>query len=149
MDPYEELIKLLIPCCYKTNNRYAYFYDLTGEHVLKEGKYINFVPSYDNWCLHCEKKDCKLKCSKCKLIYYCSKECQKKSHNIHKRHCSRDLFTICITCGSSNCRIKCAKCPVKFCSQECFDVIIKPHLEIECPIFSKTFGTGSEIKTPE
>jgi hypothetical protein len=26
-------------------------------------------------------------CSRCKKVYYCSKECQKKNYRVHKRYC--------------------------------------------------------------
>ena len=149
MSSHEELINSVIPHCYKTNNRFAYYHDLgdrssvpgisAPREIDRETKIYNFVPTYDKWCLCCAKKDCKLKCSKCKLIYYCSKECQIKSHPIHKKHCSRDLFTICMGCGTDNYTIKCAKCPVKYCDR-CYDEFSKPHDDIDCEIFSKTFS---------
>ena len=26
-------------------------------------------------------------CSRCKKVYYCSRECQKKNYRVHKRYC--------------------------------------------------------------
>lgn len=43
-----------------------------------------------NECDNCGKKegDSELKlCSRCKKVYYCSRECQKKAYRVHKRYC--------------------------------------------------------------
>ncbi len=132
--------------CYKTNNRYAYKYDLKGKPDPKEIKYYNFTHTVDPWCLYCNKKNCTLKCSKCKIIYFCNAECQKKAWPIHKKHCGRNLFTVCILCGTADdITFKCKNCPVKFCSKDCYDKIHIEHEEIECDIFSKLFGVSENI----
>src|SRR5437868_13685033 len=122
-EEYREIQKLLSSsetqnilhnACYRTNNRYAYTYDLTKKSDPKEFKYYNFTPTYDPWCLFCNVKNCSNKCSKCKMIYFCNTECQRKAWPIHKKHCGRDLFTVCILCGSEdNLVFKCMNCPVK------------------------------------
>ena len=40
------------------------------------------------YCRACGKKDDVKKCSKCKKVSYCGKECQKKDWKDHKRSCS-------------------------------------------------------------
>ena len=123
--------------CYLTNNRFAYLKDIKSNDVEFEMKYYNFVPTYDKWCLYCNKKDVNLRCGNCKFIYYCDKECQKKSWNIHKKHCNRDLFILCATCGFNDIKLKCDDCPVKFCSEECKDRLMKSHKEYgDCKKFS-------------
>lgn len=141
---------------YLTNNYCAYKYD-AGEDYYGELKLENFVPTYDKWCLGCTDvyKPATKKCSKCKSVYFCSKECQLKCWPIHKKHCKRDLFTLCITCGRLDPKIKCSdcelpnvdncfsgSCPVKFCSEECKDKIFAMHKEHDCEYFSKTFGSS-------
>lgn len=37
----------------------------------------------------CEKNSCAMKCSKCRVIYYCGKECQTKDWKAHKRVCAQ------------------------------------------------------------
>lgn len=40
------------------------------------------------FCAHCSERGKKFKyCSKCKICYYCSLECQKKDWKIHKKIC--------------------------------------------------------------
>lgn len=132
---------LLHARCYVTNNRYAYLFDTTGV-AESEFKIYNFVPTYDNWCLCCSKKDCTLRCANCK-VYYCSAECQKKSWPVHKNHCKRDLFTLCSLCGNSivnKQHLKCDKCPVKFCNEDCKQKIISTHKDFDCDTFAKMYN---------
>jgi hypothetical protein len=39
--------------------------------------------------IKCKKKDCTLKCSRCKCNYYCNKDCQKVDWSHHKKQCGR------------------------------------------------------------
>ena len=126
--------------CYKTNNRLAYLQDLTGIPPESEMKFYNFTPTYDKWCLYCNNKNCKLRCSSCKLVYYCNNECQQKSWTIHKNHCKRDLFIVCIMCGKDNPKLKCDNCPVKYCDNDCKDKIEKEHKYYDCATFHNTFS---------
>ncbi|AYV81166.1 MAG: putative ankyrin repeat and MYND domain-containing protein 2 [Harvfovirus sp.] len=132
-------IKKLAPLCYESNNRFAYKYDLTGKIPESELKVLNFVPTYDKWCLFCDKKECTKRCSICKTVYFCDKECQGRAWAIHKKHCGRNLFTICISCGSNNIKIKCEKCPVWYCGDKCKRSIAAPHAEFDCDHFIKIF----------
>jgi len=134
---------------YSINNRYAYFKDKYDD--LKENKYeilmeremkvANFVPIYDNCCLNCDKEDVSFRCSKCRVIYFCDKDCQKEAWKIHKRHCGRDLFCVCINCGKllSEESLKCSSCPVRFCSDHCYRIIINSHIDFDCDKLKQLF----------
>lgn len=50
--------------CYLTNNNFAY--------------------KYDKWCLNCSTKDVDFRCGKCKSVFFCDVNCQKKCWKIHK-----------------------------------------------------------------
>lgn len=145
----EIIHKFLMDCsnhCYQTNNRFAYKFDVSNSIPDDELKTDNFVPTYDKWCLYCDNKSARFKCSRCKFVYFCSKSCQKKSWKIHKKHCGRDLFILCIYCGSENPTIKCEKegCKVKYCSLKCKNEIHRAHLDCDCDNFirlSKSSGS--------
>lgn len=127
--------------CYESNNNYAYYADKNDtKGMYREAKMVNFVPTYDPWCLNCGYKDCNLRCSKCRSVYFCSVDCQRNANPTHRKHCGRDLFTVCMKCGkkvTEEC-LSCDKCPVKFCSDECKD-LIEIHKDVDCDYFSKTF----------
>ena len=109
----------------------------------KEKKALNFTPTYDNRCLTCDKKGVKLRCGKCKVIYFCNEECQKEAWTVHKKHCGRDLFCVCIYCGKSvdqDNSLKCARCYVRFCSDNCYRNIINLHIDFDCDKFRELFG---------
>lgn len=159
-DPeYDEIQRMLFTpetqnrlhnACYKTNNRYAYIFDLTGKSDSKELKHYNFSPSVVNWCIACDKRDCFSKCGKCKSVYFCNVECQKKAWSIHKQHCGRDLFTVCALCGvtltSHDMGYECKKCPLKYCSLDCCVKMTSEHDEMECSDLAKTFGKNKPSK---
>lgn len=42
------------------------------------------------YCNNCSKENAKLRCSKCKLVYYCSNECQKQDWKKHKLICNNN-----------------------------------------------------------
>jgi len=133
-------IKQVADFCYKTNNRYAYLNDLNKSIPWTEFKIYNFVPTYDKWCLYCDNKNCSLRCSRCKYVYFCNEQCQNKAWSIHKKHCGRNLFTICITCGNNIIKdqaIHCEneKCKILYCSTKCKDSLHKMHLEFDCGTF--------------
>jgi hypothetical protein len=44
---------------------------------------------YSPTCSTCLKKGILKRCSKCKKVFYCSKECQKKDWNFHKTICKK------------------------------------------------------------
>ena len=139
MDIPLEYKLILYNYCYQTNNNFAYKFDTQTDYET-ELKLYNFVPTYDKWCLGCTNKNANFKCSDCKAVYFCGKECQKKCWRIHKKHCKRNLFALCSTCGSKTTVLKCDKCPVKFCSIECKNKIYKDHLDFDCKYFHETFG---------
>lgn len=124
--------------CYATNNRYAYKKDLNGTIPYDELKIYNFVPTYDAWCLYCDNKNAKFRCSKCKFIFFCNKDCQKKAWQIHRNHCGRNLFELCIMCGYNDTHIKCDNnCGVGYCSQKCKDQIGSEHEDFDCDYFKQ------------
>lgn len=129
--------------CYDTNNRYAYYSDLgDGKKREKEIKVLNFVPTYDKWCLVCNRRDARFRCTRCKTIYFCSPDCQMKAWPIHSRHCGRNQFSLCCCCGTkltAN-HIKCEKCPVGYCSQKCFQQLSSPHKDFDCNNFAELFN---------
>lgn len=132
---------VLVLNCYTSDNNFAYHYDLGGEHKLRDIKIYNFVPTYDKWCLACAAKNAHLRCSKCKSVHFCSKQCQKKAWQIHKKHCGRDLFALCCCCGKGkNDAWKCDNCPVHYCSDICKNKFQSAHKEFDCDYFSQTFN---------
>lgn len=40
------------------------------------------------FCGYCSKPDCTKRCAKCKEVYYCSDQCQKKHWSAHKPQCT-------------------------------------------------------------
>jgi len=140
----KERIKLLHQfhsrMCYLSNNRFAYQFDRYGKGHDDEIKVYNFVPTYDKWCLYCDKKECNLRCSNCKTIYFCNKECQSSAWKIHKKHCNRNQFILCIQCGNPDIKIKCDKCPVMYCSDKCKSEMHQLHLDFDCVFFSKLYS---------
>ena len=128
--------------CFLTNNNFAYKFE-TDDDPNSEMKIFNFVPTYDPWCLGCSNKSAKNKCSKCKSVYFCSTNCQKKCWKIHKKHCGRNLFGYCATCCNPteiNNNNNCELCPVRFCSKKCKEQLCGSHVEFDCKNFAKLFG---------
>ena len=97
---YQEHIKgirSLYPRVYQVDNNFAYNIDTNNEYkTFQNSKLFNFVPTYDNWCLYCDAKKCEKKCSKCKSVYFCNQDCQRKAWKIHKKHCGRNLSHFCL-----------------------------------------------------
>ena len=133
----EDEVNNLGNCCYATNNRFAYKYDLNGKIPYDEMKIYNFVPTYDKWCLYCNNKEnVTYRCSQCKFVFFCNKECQKNAWTIHKNHCKRNLFELCIMCGNKDTHIKCNnKCGVGYCSTKCKEQIESEHDDFDCDYF--------------
>lgn len=125
--------------CFLCNNVFAFKYQ-SGDDCISEMKYTNYVPTYDKICLCCGEEGVKSKCSKCRSVYFCNKECQKLCWNIHKKHCGRNIFALCATCGNNQPKIKCDKCPVMFCNELCKSQIITNHKIFDCDKFAKLFG---------
>ncbi len=45
-------------------------------------------------CAHCKEEKKKMKkCARCQVVYYCSRECQKKDWKNHKKCCVRATNT--------------------------------------------------------
>ena len=42
-----------------------------------------------NQCVVCSKRGCWKKCSRCKALPYCSRECQQKHWKTHKKDCKK------------------------------------------------------------
>ena len=65
------MIKPLHPIIYNTDNNFAYNIDTNNEYnIFTNSKILNFVPTYDNWCLYCNARNCDKKCSKCKSVFF-------------------------------------------------------------------------------
>lgn len=129
-------VNALANCCYLTNNRFAYKNDLNNKIPYDELKIYNFVPTYDKWCLFCDKQEAKFRCSNCKFVFFCNTNCQKKAWKIHKKHCERNLFSLCIMCGKNDVQIKCDnKCGVGYCSENCKIKIDSEHDDFDCDYF--------------
>jgi hypothetical protein len=136
--------------CYASDNNFAYkadlFYAQPNEvnmnRMYGDSKEINFVPTYDKWCLYCDNKSATKRCKGCKTVYFCNADCQKKAWPIHKKHCKRNLFTICASCGeqlNQDEKLTCDGCPVSWCSEYCKNKIYEPHKDIDCKNFAKLF----------
>ncbi|CAA7263518.1 unnamed protein product [Cyclocybe aegerita] len=75
-------------------NRKADFREVAPpKSIIKEGKKEAFLT-----CTNCSKIDgsggCELKrCEKCKIVYYCSRDCQKEHWEVHKTQCQEGLGT--------------------------------------------------------
>lgn len=143
---YERLLKQvqedkgLQNACYASNNAYAYYFVFQDkEGIARETKIQNFVPTYDKWCLYCNKRGVSKRCLGCKTIYFCNRECQIAAWPIHAKHCGRNLFENCATCAAPA-SIKCNKCPVSWCSENCKNKIFQPHCDYDCDNFARLFA---------
>lgn len=156
MDPKNSFPQNIIPerdkalltlFCYRTNNNFAYHYDANNDTSF-EAKIGNFIPTYDDWCLGCDNKDAQYKCSGCKSVRFCSKQCQKKCWKIHKNHCTRTLFVHCINCckPTYNHEHKCPNCPVNFCSEKCKNQIYQSHLDFDCENLAKIYSQRYSVR---
>lgn len=103
--------------CYQTDNRFAYFVEAKRDY-LREIKMLNFTPTRERLCIACEKK-AHMRCGRCRQVWFCGKECQRKAWAIHSKHCGRDLFVLCARCGSEDHEYRCESCPTRFCSDKC------------------------------
>jgi hypothetical protein len=77
----------IIIACKETNENELHIVPL--ENVKKMAHVERTIMiTKKNGCNHCGKKDIKLKsCAKCKIVKYCSKECQCADWNNHKQTC--------------------------------------------------------------
>jgi len=135
--------------CYEADNNFAYKKDLFDaeptEHnrrrMIEDVKMYNFAPTVDRWCLWCEnKQDVKKICARCRHVFFCNVDCQRKAWGKHKAHCGRNVFAACITCGGEGeATIPCDGCPAKWCSEKCREQLIKAHKEFDCNQFRQLF----------
>jgi MYND finger protein len=102
---------------------------------------LNFIPTYQDWCLGCDKTNVKFRCSKCRTVKFCSVSCQRKCWPIHKKHCGRDLFTHCIVCGSDKVTLTCDKCPIRYCGTICRSMFHIHHRKEDCLSLTQIFST--------
>lgn len=144
--------------CYEVDNNFAYKRDVYEKsknekdlaRAVNDCKIINFVPTYDRWCLGCGNQNpdaSKKRCSGCKHVFFCNQVCQQKAWSIHKKHCGRNVFCRCATCGIDGVLpISCPDgCPVKWCSIDCRDRLISPHRDFgDCNKFKSIFSPPSE-----
>ena len=138
------------PVCYEVDNNFAYKVDVYNanptpankQRAVADCKMFNFIPTYDRWCLWCDKRiDVTKRCSKCHSVFFCNIECQRKAWPIHKHHCGRNLFVRCAKCGKKlgGEAIECGQCPVVWCSHDCRAEMIQMHLEVDCEHLQKLF----------
>ncbi|XP_068697075.1 uncharacterized protein [Montipora foliosa] len=77
-----------------------------------------------NKAKHCWRcgEACTQHCSRCKVAFYCTKECQKQDKWRHKPDCdSANLKRMCLSCGTEQSRtMQCTNClDAAYCSVEC------------------------------
>ena len=114
-----------------------------------------------NMCKPCNLDTCKIearkRCSRCKLVHYCSKECQKQDWTIHKHECIErrpidDIWERCKWKTPQNAKQKntCVLCPN-------MNVIEKLNNELEireyqisgmCTICQNKLFVNEDNKTP-
>lgn len=79
-------------------------------------------------CATCGKENADSKCSKCKMVYYCSSECQQKDWQSHKETCFpfRQGVALCDVCNATQeVEHNCCQCGTLYCT---------PCLEKEKPV---------------
>lgn len=59
------------------------------EHKIKLTKLSEFISSFFCICNNCFKSGSKKRCASCEAVNYCSKDCQKKDWEGHKKFCKR------------------------------------------------------------
>lgn len=64
-----------------------YCSDKCLEAAIRNHVKCYFEDKLKHQCGMCSQDDCHLKCSRCKSIRYCSKECQRKHWPVHKNKC--------------------------------------------------------------
>lgn len=63
------------------------FFAILEMYNVAMDKYKQDLSGHGKKCLSCNKKGKLLKCGACKSVHYCSMDCQKKCHFLHKYDC--------------------------------------------------------------
>ena len=83
-------------------------------------------------CASCMAPCIGLKCSRCKGVTYCSRECQKSDWKRHKETCEERMKQNCCVCNEPGSYLKCARCKIPvYCSRDCQKIHWKSH-KAEC-----------------
>lgn len=62
---------------------------------------------------------CMKRCSRCKISYYCSSDCQQTEWPYHRQFCKLSIYS-CANCNKDGCSTKCYKCKSSFyCTRVC------------------------------
>ena len=96
-----------------------------SEDEINKDDNNNKQHSVNCYCFGCKKffnKELNI-CSKCHIIFYCSKKCQIENWSEHKNNCNKQ--TIYYRCANCNCYFqnklkKCSRCKsIEYCSKQC------------------------------
>lgn len=69
-------------------NRFAFKLQIeTGETAVDQPHVATSLTFAKHRCGSCQKEGAKLKCSRCKRVYYCARECQKENWALHRELC--------------------------------------------------------------
>ena len=99
-------------------------------------------------CWRCEKA-CTQQCSRCKVAFYCSKECQKQDKWRHKPDCdSANVKRTCLSCGlEQSGTMQCTNClDAAYCSVECQKNHWERHRRICQDTVDRTLKLADDIK---
>lgn len=73
----------------KSEARFCGYCSSPYAKASEDGYHCNCKPSTKiTRCGYCSKPDCTKRCAKCKEVYYCSDQCQKKHWSAHKPQCT-------------------------------------------------------------
>lgn len=89
-DPRQLLARFPFEYLNPTSHLFRYFMDLAYIETSKK----RVLTEAQNRCAQCKSDNCELRCSGCKLVYYCSKKCQNAHWKFHKNMCFKPKFKL-------------------------------------------------------